>query len=154
MPENRDQRIGLNGSVKNGIGLTRVHNRNPAQGQAHTNTIEEPGYGWAGVGRRRKIGGFRVRVNPNLTPQGILGLALGDEATQDYSVLSAADFLLEASPSSPPLLMRALQLLYLWVLVACPLLWYSLSLLLWTVPLQVHMAYMHIYIFVYIYIYI
>jgi hypothetical protein len=73
----------------------------------------------------------------SLSKEGILGVAIGGErASKEYSVLDGASFLLLASPSSPPWLMRALQLLYYAVLIVGPALFYALSLFLWVVPLH------------------
>lgn len=73
----------------------------------------------------------------SLSKEGILGVVLGEErSSKDYSVLDGASFLLLASPSSPPWLMRSLQVLYFAVLIVSPVLFYALSLFLWVVPLH------------------
>lgn len=71
----------------------------------------------------------------SLSKEGLLGVVVGVERSHDdYSVVDGAKFLLLASPSSPMWVMRALQALYVVVLMVSPVLWYGLSLWMWLVP--------------------
>ena len=70
-----------------------------------------------------------------LSKGGLLGVVLGDAATEDYSVIDSGLGLRTASPASFGWLMEAYCYAYFVMIMGAPLLWYTLAFFCWVVPL-------------------
>ncbi|EOD35539.1 hypothetical protein EMIHUDRAFT_433872 [Emiliania huxleyi CCMP1516] len=71
-----------------------------------------------------------------LSKGGLLGVALGGESSDEYSVIESGVQLRHASPSSPDWLMEGYRVIYFLVIMVAPLAWYFGCLLAWFVPLS------------------